>query len=61
MASASVARRRPEEKVTQRLRCYAPDDLERLLDSVGLSLVATDPGSARLEESRADTAVIRKT
>jgi SAM-dependent methyltransferase len=51
----------PDEKVSQRLRCYAPDEVERLLEPVGLSLDSLDPGGARLEEAMAYTAVIRKT
>jgi SAM-dependent methyltransferase len=50
----------PDEKVAQRLRCYAPDELERLLTPVGLSLETTDPNDTRLEEAMAYTAIIRE-
>jgi SAM-dependent methyltransferase len=48
----------PEETVAQHLRCYAPDELARLLDPVGLSLEAIEHDGA-LDEAMTYTAVIR--
>lgn len=37
---------RPEEAVTQSLRCYSPDDLKSLLDGTGLELIDIHPDGA---------------
>jgi SAM-dependent methyltransferase len=62
----------PDEKVGQHLRCYPPDDLSLLLDSVGLSLETIEPGGAYdydtamfhprvpVEEAMAYTAIISR-
>jgi hypothetical protein len=61
----------PTERVSQRLRCYAPADLRRLLAAVGLSMQELLPGGAYdheraiyvddvpVEEAMSNTAVIR--
>lgn len=36
----------PNDTVTQSLRCYSPDDLESLLDGIGLALIDVQPGSS---------------
>jgi len=36
----------PSAAVTQSLRCYAPDELRRLLGSTGLALIDVHPGGA---------------
>lgn len=36
----------PSATVTQSLRCYAPDELRRLLESTGLQLIDVRPGGA---------------
>jgi SAM-dependent methyltransferase len=50
----------PDEQVSQHLRCYAPNGLERLLESAGLSLETLEHDGARLDEAMAYTAVIRR-
>jgi SAM-dependent methyltransferase len=48
----------PDEKVAQHLRCYAPDQLARLLEPVGLSLETIEPGAERLEDAMTYSAII---
>ena len=62
----------PAERVSQRLRCYAPDELERLLETAGLILELMLPGgaydhdraiyreSAALDDAMSYTAVIAR-
>jgi SAM-dependent methyltransferase len=62
----------PQERVSQRLRCYAPNDLRFLLEPVGLTAEALLPGGAYdyqraiyqekvpLEEAMSYTAVIAR-
>lgn len=38
---------RPDERVTQSLRCYSPQDLRLLLEGTGLALERVEPGGAR--------------
>jgi SAM-dependent methyltransferase len=40
------AREDPESAVTQSLRCYAPADLELLLEGTGLRLIDVEPGGS---------------
>ncbi len=42
----------PEDAVTQSLRCYSLDDLESLLDGIGLRLAAYVPGGAYDHKSK---------
>ena len=42
---------RPEEAVTQSLRCYGPADLHLLLDGTGLVLASVEPGGAVDQET----------
>ena len=49
----------PEEKISQRLRCYTPADLELLLEGTGLTLSAVEAGDLRQEENSSYRAVLR--
>ncbi len=48
-----------DETVAQRLRCYAPQDLARLLEDVGLALETIAPGDVALEDAMSYTAIVR--
>lgn len=40
----------PDDKISQRLRCYTPADLELLVDGTGLTLSTIEAGDLRQEE-----------
>jgi len=42
----------PADAVTQSLRCYSPDDLESLLDGIGLALVDVQSGPSSEHETQ---------